>query len=314
MNRRNFLGHALGTLGLGLSGCQYLPYQGFINPCYKSGLAEHLRNHELVKSTWDGLDTKQIWDCHAHLIGTGDSLSGIWINPKMQTWLNPALYARFQFYINGSCALPEGTESLDSAFVNRLRQLHSEMPSGFRIMLLAFDYYHDVNGKVVKEYSTFYTPNNYAQTLAVRVIFAHCATLGESIDLDKGRNAPLVANLELFARLLSEKKYESLLFGDISAITQVNRSQEMIETIVTNEDWHDRLMYGSDYPLPGVMPIMAPENFVRWGYLKESEAEIISQVRQYNPLLFDIMLKRNIKIKGHRLSSRVFESRRFFVK
>ena len=400
----------MGTLGLGLSGCQYLPYQGFINPCYKSGLPESLTNHELVKSVWEGIDTNQMWDCHAHLVGTGDGQSGIWINPKMQTLLNPALYARFQFYINGSCAFPEGTESLDSAFVNRLRQLHSEMPSGLRIMLLAFDYHHDSNGKVVKEYSTFYTPNDYAQSLAakykgtfewiasihpyredcvdalkeaaknnaraikwlptamgidpssqkcdpfyealvkydipllthvgeehavmvpeghgyenpllfrraldhgVRVIFAHCATLGESIDLDKGPDALPVANLELFARLLSEKKYESLLFGDISAVTQVNRSRKMIETIITNENWHDRLLYGSDYPLPGVMPVMAPENFVHWGYLKESEAEIISHVRQYNPLLFDIMLKRTIKIKGHKLSPRVFESRRFFVK
>lgn len=39
----------------------------------------------------------------------------------------------------------------------------------------------------------------------VRVIFAHCATLGESIDLDKGKNAQPVANLDLFARMMAEK-------------------------------------------------------------------------------------------------------------
>lgn len=408
MNRRQFLSQSIGALGLGLSGCQYLPYRGFTNPCYKSGLPEYLRNHELVQETWEGLDSDQVWDCHVHLVGTGDSHSGIWVNPDMQTIFNPVLYTQFRFYINGSCALPEGTASLDSAYVSRMRQLHSEMPAGYRIMLLAFDYYHDENGKAIKEYSTFYTPNSYAQLLArnfdhqfewiasihpyredsiealnavvkdkaraikwlpaamgidpsnsrcdpfyealvkhdipllthvgeehavkvpdgksnenpllfrraldhgVRVIFAHCATLGESVDLDKGRNGTKVANLDLFARLLAEKKYESLLYGDISAITQTNRNKEMIEKIVTNENWHHRLLYGSDYPLPGVIPIISPENYVRWGYLPESEANIMSEIREYNPLLFDIMLKRRINIKGQSLSPQIFESRSMF--
>ncbi|MFV2058229.1 MAG: amidohydrolase family protein, partial [Thiohalomonadales bacterium] len=403
-----FISSALGSLGLGLSGCQYIPYQGFSNPCYKSGLPKALRDHELVQSTWEGLDTSQVWDCHAHLVGLGDSESKTWINPKMQSMIHQILYTMFKFYINGACALPVGSETMDLAYVKRLQQLQAEMPTGFRFMLLAFDYYHDENGNVIKDYSTFYTPNHYASGLAnlfpqqfewiasihpyredsvealhsavkhnaravkwlpaamgidpsselcdpfyealvkynlpllthvgaeyavivpegtnndspllfrraldhgVRVIFAHCATLGESVDLDKGKSAALVPNLELFARLLAEKKYESRLFGDISAITQVNRSREMIETIVTRKDWHHRLLYGSDYPLPGVIPIVSPENFVRWGYLPKQEAETLSEVRKYNPILFDIMLKRRIKINGQQLAPEIFETRQFF--
>lgn len=60
MKRRQFFGHTLGALGLGFGGCQYLPHQGLSNPCFKSGLPEHLRNRELVQSTWEGFDVSQL--------------------------------------------------------------------------------------------------------------------------------------------------------------------------------------------------------------------------------------------------------------
>ena len=408
MRRRDFL-KTLSALSVSLTGCQYLPLEGFSNPCHEAGLPKHLREHELIQATWEGIDTNQVWDCHTHLVGVGDSDSGIWVNPNMQSWLHPISYIQFKFYLNGSCVTNKDPGTADKGFVKRLLQLHRDMPAGFRFMLLAFDYYHDEKGKVIKENSVFYTPNKYALQMkqghktkfewiasihpyredwveafesavrnnaraikwlpgamginpesplcdrfyealvkhnipllthagtehavdvaedraydnpllfrralehGVRVIFAHCATLGENVDIDKGPNGPIVTNLDLFGRLMSESRYENQVFGDISAITQVNRDRHMIEKIVTHEDWHDRLIYGSDYPLPGVMPIFSPQNFVSWNYLPENEAAVLSEIRQYNPILFDIMLKRRLNIHGHSLATKVFESRRFFV-
>lgn len=88
----------------------------------------------------------------------------------------------------------------------------------------------------------------------------------------------------------------------------------MVEKIVQTEEWHHRLIYGSDYPLPGVMPVFSPHNFSDWGHLPEKEADVLVQIREYNPILFDIMLKRRLKINGKQLSTKVFESRRFFDK
>jgi len=110
-----------------------------------------------------------------------------------------------------------------------------------------------------------------------------------------------------------ENPYNSQVFGDISAVTQVNRSQDTIKKLVIHEEWHDRLIYGSDYPLLGVMPVFSVENYVDWGYLSEKDAYIISEVRCYNPLLFDIMLKRHIKVDGKQFPTKIFESKRFFV-
>ncbi len=104
-----------------------------------------------------------------------------------------------------------------------------------------------------------------------------------------------------------------LYLADISAITQVNREREVIEKIVKRGEWHDRLLYGSDYPLPGVMPLFSPQNYVRRGHLTESEASILSEVRRYNPVLFHFMLKRLLKVEGQQFSASVFETRTKFL-
>ncbi len=136
----------------------------------------------------------------------------------------------------------------------------------------------------------------------VRVIVAHCASLGSDIDLDKGPGGERVKSFDLFTRMMEEPRYENLLFGDISAITQANRLGTPLTTVVTRNDWHPRLLNGSDYPLPGVLPIFSSRQMVTMGYISEGVAKVISEVRHYNPLLFDFLLKRYVRVGGSRFS------------
>ncbi len=147
----------------------------------------------------------------------------------------------------------------------------------------------------------------------VKVIVAHCASMGSNIDLDKGKSGKKIANIKLFARLMAERQYEKNLYGDISAITQFNRPQENFEMIYQRKDWHQRLVNGSDYPLPGVMPVYSPMTSVDRGYISLQQAEILSAIRKYNPLLFDFLYKRMIRVKGDSLGDKVFHSRDVFV-
>ena len=106
----------------------------------------------------------------------------------------------------------------------------------------------------------------------VRVVAAHCASLGESPDLDADADparAPRVRNIDLFARLMREPRYAALLHGDLSAVTQANRAGPCPE-ILDAAAWHGRLLNGSDYPLPGIMPIFSVQGFVRAGLLDEA--------------------------------------------
>lgn len=146
----------------------------------------------------------------------------------------------------------------------------------------------------------------------VTVIVAHCASLGEGADLDKGPNGPSVPNFELFARLMNEPRYEGKLYGDISAMTQSNRLGSPLDAILERAEWHPRLLNGSDYPLPAVMPIFSLKNMTERGYLRASEAAVLSEIRRYNALLFDFVLKRSIARNGRRLGGAIFETRRLF--
>ncbi len=417
MKRRQFLG-VIGLSASGAVGCRWWLEEGIFNPCLMATAEMALFQHELVQAAWEGVKEASVWDCHAHLIGIGDAAQGVWVNPNMRSLLHPVQYAQFKFYLNASCAQVANLStspdratdhtSIDQGVVSRLVNLQQGLGHGAKLMLLAFDYYHDSAGLAQPSLSAFHISNAHAaqtvkrypqvfewiasvhpyrsdcvqalewavqqgarackwlpsamgidplskqcdrfyeamvrlqlpllthagdehavsshggQTLGnplvlrraldhgVRVIFAHCASMGENRDIDKGANGPVMANVDLFGRLMDDSRYQGQVYGDISALTQVNRDRAVIAKIVTRQDWHDRLLYGSDYPLPGVMPLFSPQNFVDWGYLSSSVAQLLSEIRSYNPILFDFMLKRYLKVDGKQFSANVFQTRQFF--
>jgi hypothetical protein len=131
----------------------------------------------------------------------------------------------------------------------------------------------------------------------VRVIVAHCAGLGDNEDLDDpGRKR--VRNFELFLRLLREEKYRGLLFGDISAVTQANRFGESLEVLLRCSDLHDRLVNGSDYPLPAINVLFRTGSLASAGFLSKEERRALNEIYAWNPLLFDFVLKRTVHAPG----------------
>ena len=377
------------------------------NPC-RAGLPLALARHELVRAAWEGLDAERVWDSHAHLVGTGDSSSGIFVNPKMDSLLNPAHYARRLFFLNAGCAYDVPGGSVDRAYVRRMLNLMSGMRRGVKLLLFAFERAYGEDGKRQDDLTSLYVPDGYARELArehpryfewvasihpyradcvmaldgakrdgaravkwlpgamgmdpasprcdrfyeaaarlklpiishagleravlgtetqdygnplrlrraldagVRVVVAHCASMGQDRDLDQGPNGPLVDSFLLFSRLFEMEKYKGLLFGDISAMTQVNRAGPALAKVVEREDWHPRLLNGSDYPLPGVMPIFSVDYLVSLNLVQESAAPVLKEIRAHNPLLFDFVLKRHLRSNGKALARSVFETRSFF--
>jgi mannonate dehydratase len=137
--------------------------------------------------------------------------------------------------------------------------------------------------------------------------------MGSDTDLDAGPHGPLRPSFELFSRLMGETRHGGRLYGDISAITLRNRDEAVIRTLLRRDDWHDRLLYGSDYPLPGILPLISPSSLAGAGLLDAAAAPVLERVRGHNPLLFDFMLKRLLRDGTHRFDARVFESARAFT-
>jgi mannonate dehydratase len=74
------------------------------------------------------------------------------------------------------------------------------------------------------------------------------------------------------------------------------------------EDLHERIVNGSDYPLPAVNVLIRPRPLVKHGYITAKQSNSLKEIYQYNPLLFDFVLKRTIKLPGteRRLPAGIF--------
>ena len=141
----------------------------------------------------------------------------------------------------------------------------------------------------------------------VKVIVAHCAGLGDNEDLDDPERKR-IPNFDLFMRLMEDKRYEGLVFADISAMTQFNRIGKPLKTILSREDLQERLVNGSDYPLPAINVLIRTTPLVKQGYITPEERLYLKEIYDYNPLLFDFALKRSMKLPGtqKRLPASVF--------
>ena len=146
----------------------------------------------------------------------------------------------------------------------------------------------------------------------VRVIVAHCASLGTDVDLDSGTVGPRVSSFALFARLMSEPRYRDLLLADVSALPQRNRAA-ILGAVLEKADWHPRLLYGSDYPLPGVIPLFPVSKLADSGWLSADAVPVLERIREHNALIFDFVLKRSVRAGGRAFSNDVFTTRRFFA-
>lgn len=129
--------------------------------------------------------------------------------------------------------------------------------------------------------------------MGVKVIMAHCASLGSSVDLEN--NNVQVNDWELFLRLMDEPQYEGKLFGDISALTQVNRMGAPLKAVLERQDLHHRLINGSDYPLPAMNVLISTKALSTANLIRSEEVDPLNEIYKANPLLFDFVVKRRIK-------------------
>lgn len=146
----------------------------------------------------------------------------------------------------------------------------------------------------------------------VKIIVAHCAALGSNLDIENPKQGQ-ITNFKLFTRLMNDANYKENCLADISAINLINRDSDEIKQIIENESWHSRLLYASDYPLPGVMPIISSKNLIKNDLLEPSVVPFINKVREHNVWLYDFLVKRFMQSNGVRFLDSVFQTSHHFV-
>jgi predicted TIM-barrel fold metal-dependent hydrolase len=128
----------------------------------------------------------------------------------------------------------------------------------------------------------------------VHVIMAHTASLGTCQDLDDS-GAKKLPCFDLAMRLMGEAKYDRLLFAEISAMLQFNRMPGPFTTLLKRQDLHPRIVNGSDYPLPAINALIHTRSMARAGFITDEERAQLNEIYDYNPLLFDFVLKRTMR-------------------
>lgn len=125
----------------------------------------------------------------------------------------------------------------------------------------------------------------------VTVFAAHCGSMGTNED-GAGEERH---NFALFMELFEEPRYEGLLFGEISTLTQTNRLGEPLRVLLERPELFGRLVNGSDYPLPAINFLYQTSQLEDGGWIDERQRGLLNEVYDVNPLLFDFVLKRVLR-------------------
>ena len=126
----------------------------------------------------------------------------------------------------------------------------------------------------------------------LKMIMAHAGSLGQSMDNSSGK---WIDNFELFMQMMDTPDYRDNLFGDISAITQFNRLPGPLKQLLERSDIHDRLVNGSDYPLPAINVVISTQVLAFHGFITDHERQALNEIYRINPLLFDFVTKRTLR-------------------
>ncbi|MDH3784953.1 MAG: amidohydrolase, partial [Acidobacteriota bacterium] len=129
-----------------------------------------------VDRCFGGIERSRMWDGHVHLLGLGAGDTGCWLNPRMRNHLYAA--RRFQYELFREATGMSSESTADQDYVDRLLSVHRAANPDGKLVVMAFDSYVDETGEVLRDHAAFYTPNEYALTIADRYPeFVACASV-----------------------------------------------------------------------------------------------------------------------------------------
>ena len=118
----------------------------------------------ILASAFADVGPEGLFDCHAHLVGTGAGGTGCRVNPAMRSFLHPI--RRIVFSVIARAAGIRDIARADALYVERLATLAREFPVPRKALLLAFDRHHREDGTADERRSEFYVPNDFVLSVS----------------------------------------------------------------------------------------------------------------------------------------------------
>ncbi len=172
------------------------------------------------------------------------------------------------------------------------------------------------------EWQQYGNPAGYRNALVqgVRVVMSHSGYKGLS-----KHDGAMVSNADLFFEIM--ERYPNAE-SDLSAITFVEAPRgkslkalhtppyslaaQLKDILRQAEHYNGRMTYGSDYPLPASALLNPNRNLQGHGFITRDERKALDELQRFNPLLYDFVLKRVLRLPGNgqvRLPDEMFKYR-----
>jgi predicted TIM-barrel fold metal-dependent hydrolase len=119
----------------------------------------------LIEQAYDGIQEDRLRDYHVHMLGINTELNGTWVNEDWQSpWSGLIHYLQFEVYKSAAAITDE--PQADAQYLDRFQNLIRHMPKRGKFGIMAFDFFHDEQGRPIRKLSTFHVPNEYVMTIA----------------------------------------------------------------------------------------------------------------------------------------------------
>lgn len=120
----------------------------------------------LVDRAFSGLEGLELVDYHVHMLGLGAGGTGAGVNPRLLSWSHPISRLKAKIFFKSAGIADEA--DADRQYVGRLLALAQGFPKPTRLAILGFDYRRDPEGRIDRDNSEIYVPNDYVVGLAGR--------------------------------------------------------------------------------------------------------------------------------------------------
>ena len=120
----------------------------------------------LVDSAFAPFKGDTLSDHHVHILGLGNTTSGIELHPDTRSYLHPFKFTRFKYFMDAGSVTDEALA--DEQYMEYLEAQIEKMPGEFRVYSLALDRFYKENGDPDLDNYEIYVPNEYVVRLGQR--------------------------------------------------------------------------------------------------------------------------------------------------
>ena len=120
----------------------------------------------LVDSAFAPFKGERLMDHHVHILGLGNTSSGIEVNPDTRSYFHPLKLARFKYFMEAGSVTNEALA--DEQYLEYLLAQIEKTPGEFRVLGLALDRFYKENGERDPDNYEIYIPNKYVVELSQR--------------------------------------------------------------------------------------------------------------------------------------------------